>query len=70
MKKRKRFKPQTPLTEVLEAGRIYNQILISFGLHCYGCPLTAYETIEQAAQVHGIDLDFLLEKLNQSYDEE
>ena len=70
MSKQEKFTKDTSLTEVLEYDRRYGQILMGFGLHCFGCPLSTMETIEQAAEVHGIDLDFLLEKLNQDLDED
>lgn len=38
--------------------------LMSFGLGCIGCPVSQLETIEEAAMVHGIEPDFLLEQLN------
>lgn len=66
-KKTKKFKVKkdTLLQELLEKDRWYGQVLSIFGLHCYGCPLNAFETVEQAAMVHGIDLEYLLEKLNE-----
>lgn len=38
-------------------------VLQGIGLHCLGCPSAQMETIEQAANVHGIDVDDLLEDL-------
>lgn len=38
--------------------------LMNFGLGCIGCPASQMETIEQAAAVHGLDVDFLLKALN------
>lgn len=67
--KNTKFTKDTPLSEVLESDRRYMDILMGFGFHCFGCPLTSIETIEDAATVHGIDLDFLLEKLNENLDE-
>ena len=34
------------------------------GMHCLHCMLAHGETIEEAAAVHGIDVDTLVEKLN------
>ena len=34
------------------------------GMHCLHCMLAHGETIEEAAAVHGIDVDALVEKLN------
>ena len=38
--------------------------LMSFGLGCIGCPVSQMETVEEAAMVHGLELEFLLEALN------
>lgn len=40
------------------------QPLLSFGMGCIGCPSAQAETLEEAAMVHGIDVDFLVEELN------
>ncbi|MCB2290664.1 DUF1858 domain-containing protein [Clostridium sp. CS001] len=39
-------------------------ILMSFGMGCVGCPSAQAETIEEAAAVHGLNLDELMAKLN------
>ena len=48
----------------IDAGVI--PILMGAGLHCVGCPSSAGETLEEAAMVHGIDSDMLVEEI-QSY---
>jgi hybrid cluster-associated redox disulfide protein len=40
------------------------ETLMDFGMGCVGCPASQAETIEQAAMVHGLDLEELLEALN------
>lgn len=40
------------------------ETLLSFGMGCVGCPSSQMESLEQAAMVHGIDLERLLEELN------
>lgn len=40
------------------------EILMNFGLGCVGCPASQMESIEEAAMVHGLDLDGLLKALN------
>lgn len=35
-----------------------------FGMHCLGCPISRGETVEQAAEVHGVALEDMLKKLN------
>lgn len=39
-------------------------VLQDSGMHCLHCMLAHGETIEEAAAVHGIDADELVEKLN------
>ncbi|WP_425539579.1 DUF1858 domain-containing protein [Microaceticoccus formicicus] len=39
-------------------------ILFAAGLGCVGCPASQMETLEEAAQVHNLDLNDLMEKLN------
>jgi len=41
-------------------------ILMEIGMHCLGCPSAQSETLAEAAMVHGIDGDLLLEKINAS----
>jgi hybrid cluster-associated redox disulfide protein len=41
------------------------KILIQYGLHCVGCDVASFETVEDAASTHGIkDLNKLLDDLN------
>lgn len=40
------------------------EVLMSFGMGCVGCPSAQAETIEEAAIVHGINLDELIKALN------
>lgn len=40
------------------------EILLSAGMHCLGCPASQAETIEEACEVHGIDVDELVAELN------
>lgn len=39
-------------------------ILLDAGMHCLGCPSAQAETLEEACEVHGIDVDELLAKIN------
>lgn len=38
--------------------------LLDAGMHCLGCPASQGETLEEACEVHGIDVNELVEKLN------
>ncbi|RKD31931.1 DUF1858 domain-containing protein [Thermohalobacter berrensis] len=50
--------------EILKQNPKAAEILMGFGMGCLGCPSSQMETLEEAANVHGIDLDKLLEELN------
>lgn len=39
-------------------------ILMEAGMHCIGCPSAQGESLEEAAFVHGMDADALVEKIN------
>lgn len=58
------------ITKDMTIGEIVRQfpekieILMGFGMGCVGCPSAQVETIEEAALVHGLKLDELLEALN------
>ncbi|ACD24340.1 DUF1858 domain-containing protein [Clostridium botulinum] len=50
--------------EVVKNDSSKAEVLMSFGMGCVGCPSAQAETIEEAAMVHGINLDELIEALN------
>lgn len=64
MKKPIEITEDMTISEVLKINPKLRTILEGFGLHCLGCPMSQIETIEEASDVHGIDLNFMLEKLN------
>lgn len=37
-------------------------ILMEAGMHCLGCPSAQGETLEEAAMVHGMDINVLMER--------
>lgn len=40
------------------------ETLMRFGMGCVGCPSSQMESLEEAAMVHGLDLDRLMTELN------
>ena len=50
--------------DILDADQGTAQFFFEIGMHCLGCPASRGETIEQACEVHGTDVDALLAKLN------
>ena len=51
--------------KVVEHNDELAEVLMGFGMHCFSCPISQMETLEEAAMVHDVDLEFLLEKLNE-----
>ncbi|MBR2257566.1 MAG: DUF1858 domain-containing protein [Blautia sp.] len=39
-------------------------ILMRAGMHCIGCPSSQAESLEEAAMVHGLDADMLVQQIN------
>lgn len=52
------------IREVLLERSDAAQILMAHGLGCVGCPSSQMETLEEAAAVHGMNVDDLLAALN------
>ena len=50
--------------EILAINPMVAPILMEIGMHCLGCPSAQGETLEEAAMVHGIDVELLVEKIN------
>lgn len=49
------------------------QIMLSYGLHCVGCHVNPYETIEQGAMGHGMtnqDVNQMIKEINKNIKEE
>jgi len=42
------------------------EVLFQYGMGCIGCPSSQMETLAEAAQVHGIDLDELMKAINKN----
>lgn len=42
------------------------EVFLEHGMGCFGCGIAQFETIEQGANAHGIDLKKLMEDLNKA----
>lgn len=56
---------QTLIGDVLDFDRSTAQFFLEMGMHCLGCPASRGETIEQACNVHNVDADQLINKINE-----
>ncbi len=54
----------TKIGELLEISPEKADILLEAGMHCLGCPASQAETIKEACDVHGIDVEEVLKRLN------
>jgi hybrid cluster-associated redox disulfide protein len=52
------------LAQIIQIKEDAPQILMNFGMGCVGCPSSQAESLEDAAMVHGLNLDELLQALN------
>ena len=59
-----KFSKDTKIAELLENAPEKAEILIEEGMGCLGCPAAQEETLEEACEVHEIDVNELLKKLN------
>lgn len=55
------------LSEIITEFPETVEVMLKNGLHCVGCHVAAYETLEQGAKAHGMsdkDLEKMLEDMN------
>lgn len=50
--------------QVLDLNEELEHVLERHGMTCLGCPGAVQETLKEAAEAHGIDVNRLLEDLN------
>ena len=49
--------------EIVQMNEKYPEILMEAGMHCLGCPSAQGESLEEAAMVHGMNVDDLMKKI-------
>ena len=54
----------TMIGELLQIDADIAPMLLNIGMHCLGCPSSQMETIGEAAMVHGIEPDDLVNDIN------
>ncbi|HHV51821.1 MAG TPA: DUF1858 domain-containing protein [Clostridiales bacterium] len=55
----------TIIGDILDFDQTTAPYFFEIGMHCLGCPASRGETLEQACEVHGVDADELVKKLNE-----
>ena len=59
-----------PVTKDMTIGEVIQKypdsakVMMQHGLHCIGCHVSVWETIEQGAAMHGIDVGKLVADIN------
>lgn len=56
----------TIIADIIKEKSNAAEILMAYGMGCIGCPSAQMETLGQACEIHGIDLEEVLKKLNES----
>lgn len=51
--------------EIIRIDQSVIPILMEASMHCIGCPSAQGETLEEAAMVHGMDIDALMKAINE-----
>ena len=54
----------TLIGEALMMNMGVAEVLMESGMHCVGCPASAMESLEEACNVHGADVNELVAQLN------
>lgn len=57
------------IDEILELDDGLTDVFAANGLNCLGCPGAARESLEEAAEGHGVELDSLISDLNRYLEE-
>ena len=54
---------KTKFSEIMKDEKA-REILMEKGMHCLGCPMAMSESLEQGAEMHGLDADELVKEIN------
>ena len=54
---------ETTICEALRINPDIAPVLLGMGMHCLGCPASQGESLEEAAMVHGMDVDELMSQI-------
>lgn len=57
----------TTIGDILDHDKTTAPYFLEMGMHCLGCPSARGESIEMACDVHGVDCNELIAKLNNHF---
>jgi hybrid cluster-associated redox disulfide protein len=64
MKTKKKITKDMTFAELIESDPKAAMKLAEQGLFCGGCPMAQFETIEDGARAHGVNVEKLIKELN------
>lgn len=59
-----KIEKDTLIGDILAQAPEKADLLLEAGMHCLSCPASQMETLEEACEVHGIDVNELLAEIN------
>ena len=60
---------ETLIGDIIDFDEDASEIFLECGMHCIDCPVSRMESIECACDVHGVDVDELIARLNKYFSE-
>lgn len=57
----------TIIGDILDHDQKVAPFFLEMGMHCLGCPASRGETVGEACEVHGVDPEVLVGKLNEYF---
>ncbi|MBT5022207.1 DUF1858 domain-containing protein [Candidatus Woesearchaeota archaeon] len=63
-KKESKITKDMPIGDIVSKHPETIEVFFNHNLHCIGCAAAQFETLEEGAQVHGINVDVLVKDLN------
>lgn len=70
MEKTNKITKNMIIDDVLSLDENLGEVFLGFGMHCIFCHLGLEETVEEAAEVHEVDVELLVRKLNEVYEQD
>ena len=55
---------ETIIGDIVDFDENTADIFLESGMHCISCPVSRMDSVEEACDVHGVDADELIKKLN------
>jgi len=57
--------PDMLINDIIKVDNGLAMVLMASGMGCVMCPSAQFESLAEAAQVHGIPVEYLLDNLNE-----